>query len=93
MFTIAVFSGVMTTITFGLIISIVIKGSPYSKVDLTFASVGFLLLGGIFIATSLNSQTPCDTGSQRVTVGESTVCVQNHEVVELIESNKLTKDL
>ena len=88
MFTIAVFSGVMTVIAFGLIISIIIKGSPHSKVGLTFASVGFLLLGGIFIASSLNSQTPCDTGSQRVALGESTVCVQNHEVVELIESGK-----
>ena len=93
MFAIAVFSGVMTIIAFGLIIGIVIEGSPYSKVGLTFATIGFLLLGGIFIASALNSQTPCDTGSQRVALGESTVCVQNHEVVELIESNKLTKEL
>ena len=88
MLVIAIFTGVMTIFTFGCLIGILAEKPPYPKTGLAFATIGFVLLGGIFVASALNAEVTCDNGSQRVTQGDIEVCVQNHEVVELLESDK-----
>ena len=88
MLVIAIFTGVMTIFTFGCLIGILAEKPPYPKTGLAFATIGFVLLGGIFVASALNTEVPCDNGSQRVTQGDIEVCIPNHEVLDYLETNK-----
>ena len=88
MLAIAISSGIMAVITFFLIIAVLAANPPFPKLRVTFATVGFLLLGGVFIVSALNSEAPCDYGEQKIVQGESKVCIPDHELLEYLESNK-----